>query len=261
MWEELAAGHALRALEPEDEALFLDHLPGCDACARTRDEMTGVASHLAYAAEPADPPEALKRSILDAVRATGPAAGSGPVVPRQTRRPDVPTLITARRPAAAASRRPAGAVLALAASLVLVVGLAVWNANLRSNVAVKDQAIARLSQVEELAADPSTVRVAMTSGSGARGTAYLRGSEGVVLLQGLPANSRDSIYVLWYEDRGGAYHAVDAFDVVDDDRVNAVEVAFGRPVGEIVRVAVSKEPGRTMPTKPSFPLVHGPIKA
>ena len=33
-FEELAAGHALGALEPEDEQAFLAHVPACARCER-----------------------------------------------------------------------------------------------------------------------------------------------------------------------------------------------------------------------------------
>ena len=34
VFDELAVGWALHALEPEDEAVFAQHLPGCERCAR-----------------------------------------------------------------------------------------------------------------------------------------------------------------------------------------------------------------------------------
>ena len=53
---ELAAGYALSALEPEDEQLFLAHLPGCASCGRDLTEHRGTLAHLAYAPEVVGPP-------------------------------------------------------------------------------------------------------------------------------------------------------------------------------------------------------------
>ncbi|HVF19634.1 MAG TPA: anti-sigma factor [Mycobacteriales bacterium] len=249
-WEALAVGHVLAALEPEDEGLFAGHLKSCSLCERTIAEMTSVASHLAYAAEPADPPPALKASILDAVSRSGrPAAlpamprdGAGRVVALRTSRPDVSTWAR---------------VLSMAAGLALVVGLGVWNVNLRQNAELADQAIARMSRVERLAADPSTVRVAMTSGIGAKGTALVRGKEVAVLLDGLPRNDATSIYVLWYQDDRDVFHAFETFDVREADHVNVVESSLALPIAEIRAIAISREPGRVAPRNPSSPLMHG----
>lgn len=262
-WAELAAGHAVGALEPEDEELFVTHLRSCAECVRTLAEMTSVAAQLAHAAEPAEPPASLKAGIMDEVRRSERARTSTPVpaAPAQARRRML-TVLTGSRPTdTRAPKRPSLAPLAMAAALVAVIGLGAWNANLRGNVTVKDRAIARLEMIEDLAADPATVRVPMTSGIGAHGTALIRGSRGVVLLEGLPANPQDSIYVLWYQDQGGSFYAVDAFDVVDEDRVNVVTAVFGRPASDITRVAISRERGRVAPAAPSVPLVHGPTSA
>lgn len=253
MWDELAAGHVLRALEPEDEQRFLFHLRGCAQCERSLREMNGVAAQLAYAAEPASPPPQLERSIMDAIgRDSRPLERA---VPRQARdlRDDLDddVVVPIRR------RRPTWSTFAAAASLVGLVALGVWNADLRNNVAVKDQAIARLEQVERLAADPATVRVPMTSNVGAAATAYIRGNDGIVLVNGLPANGADSIYVLWFQDESGKFHAAKGFDVVEPGRVNVVDATFDRPVSLIRAVAISREKGRALPADPSFALVHG----
>lgn len=255
-WEELAVGHVLSALEPEDDERFARHLRGCAACERTIAEMTAVASHLAYAAEPADPPAGLKDSILDAV-----AKSDRPSTPAQRAPmralPDLPGLAQIR----AESRVPAWTrLVSAAAGIVLVAGLAVWNVNLRGNVELSQRTVARMERVQDLAADPATVRVPMSSGSGAKGTALVRGTDVVLLVDGLPRNERSSIYVVWYQDTTGGFHAVDTFDVREDDHVNVVESELDRPIERIAAIAISREPGRVAPTTPSVPLVQGATK-
>ncbi len=259
-WEELAVGHAFSALEPEDEQLFLSHLRGCGLCERTLTETIAVASHLAYAAEPADPPAALREAIVDAVRRSGrPVAFPQQITPLSVSSAAAapPRSLSSRT--ARSSYRPAFALVGMAAGLVAVVGLGVWNTNLRANIEVKNAAIARMERVGQITADPATVRVAMTSGAGVRGTALIRGSQAYVLVEGLPVNALDSTYVLWYRDKQGGFHAIETFDVRETDHVNVVEATLDRPIDRIASLAVSREPGRTSPPTPSFALVQGSL--
>lgn len=251
-WDELAVGHVLSALEPEDEEIFARHLRGCSLCLRTITEMTAVASHLAYAAPPSEPPAELKDSIFDAVRRTG----RPPALPNQ--RPGLES-ISAGSASSRVFREPSRWVraLSMAAGVIVIVGLGLWNVNLRATAELSQQAVARLERVERLTADPSTLRVAMTSGSGAKGTALVRGSEVVTLVNGLPKNDPNSIYVVWYQDETGGFHAMDTFDVREADHVNVVESTLDRPVSGIVALAISKEPGRKAPLVPSYAVVQG----
>lgn len=259
-WDELAVGHAFSALEPEDEQVFLAHLRGCELCERTLTESHEVASHLAYAAPPAEPPAALREAIVDAVRRSGrPAVFPQQVTPLRSARPASATVPVAR--SRFSSYRSGAALVGVAAGLVAIVGLGVWNTNLRANIDVKNAAIDRMERVGELEADPSTVRVALTSGGQARGTALLRGSQAYLLVQGLPVNAPDSTYVLWYRDSQGGYHAVDTFDIREPDHTNVVEATLDRPIDRIAGIAVSREPGRSAPTTPSVALVQGVIRA
>ena len=70
-FEELAVGHALAALEPDDEQAFLAHLRGCAACERNVAAHTETLSHLAYAAGPVELPDSLLSGIRAGVRASG----------------------------------------------------------------------------------------------------------------------------------------------------------------------------------------------
>jgi anti-sigma factor ChrR (cupin superfamily) len=64
--EELAALHALGALEPERAAAFERHLleDGCETCRRQLEAMAGDCGELAHGVEPVPPPPAVRERVL-----------------------------------------------------------------------------------------------------------------------------------------------------------------------------------------------------
>src|SRR3954449_11244083 len=73
-FDELAAGHALNAIEPGDEQTFLAHLDGCAQCQRSLADFSEVAAGLALSSadEPQQqPPPELWVSIRQQVEAEG----------------------------------------------------------------------------------------------------------------------------------------------------------------------------------------------
>jgi anti-sigma-K factor RskA len=107
---ELTAAYALDALDPADEAAYEEHLAHCASCQEELALLSGVASALALAAGPADPPDALRGRILEAARAE---------------RPNVVPL----RPRWAVPVAAAAAIAACA-----VVGLVAWNVVLHNRL-------------------------------------------------------------------------------------------------------------------------------
>src|SRR3954454_11551139 len=79
-FEELAAGHALNALEPGDEEAFLAHLTGCAVCERALAEHVETAAHLAYAADPVPLADALLGRNRGEVKASGRAMPTPPAL-------------------------------------------------------------------------------------------------------------------------------------------------------------------------------------
>ena len=60
-WDELAAGYALYALEPDEELRFIEHLATCDECVaglRDHELVAAQLGSLAYDDADADPPPA-----------------------------------------------------------------------------------------------------------------------------------------------------------------------------------------------------------
>src|SRR5882724_11750723 len=62
-WDELAAGYAVDALEPDDEAQFVAHLRDCDRCTDTVFGLTEVAATLAHATPVTRTPRSLDRRV------------------------------------------------------------------------------------------------------------------------------------------------------------------------------------------------------
>jgi hypothetical protein len=251
-YDELVAGFALDALEPEDEHIFLAHLgTGCALCARSLRELGGVAADLAYAAEPAEPPARLKDSILAAVRADARPVLSTPAVPGQRNRPQVVPL----------TRRARGPVrwLAAAASLVALLLMATWNVNLRSELDVKSDALAKRQALEELAAAPGTQVVRFTPAGGAAGSALIHDRTLMVVLEGLPENGND-YYALWAQDKAGALHWVAKMQIVESDRANLIgELRLPLRSTEVVALAITRESGPEPHAPSSKPILSGPI--
>ena len=109
--DELLAGHALHALDGDDqlqaERVLTQHLPGCERCRATLEQFRAITADLAYASRPKEPPEML--------------------LPRL--RMEALAVPVDQTPAAAPVRRMSkiGSWLSAAAAIVLI-GLILWNA-------------------------------------------------------------------------------------------------------------------------------------
>ena len=114
-FDELAVGWALHALEPEDEAVFARHLPGCARCAETVAETTAVMAAMATDLPQAAPSEGLRSRLQAAVAGT-----------EQVHRAAAPPAQAATVPVPRPSRR-ALAVALVAAAVATIAGLGIWN--------------------------------------------------------------------------------------------------------------------------------------
>ena len=273
-WEELAVGYALHALEPADEQAFVRHLAGCAACERAVAETDGVMTQLAYAAEVEDPPETLRQSILDGIRgsdrparlqADAVVASDGPSKPvpaaASTSGRDELAERAVRRSRLRRWSTSGGAPwAAVAAGLVLVLSLGMWNLVLRSDNAAKDVAAARQQAVIRLIQDPATRTVALSATDArVRATAVVKDKHLWLLVDGLPANTPATTYVLWRDPGAVDASAIATFDMVGSG-VNVVDAGQLPPELSPVHVlAVTLEKGRTAPEHAGTPLLTGAI--
>ncbi len=120
--DELIAGQALYALSADDEERVALHVAECDQCRRQLREAEALAASLAYAVPAAAPPPDLRDRVLAAVE---------PVVEAVPARQAEARPQPARRSRSWWPRIAAVAVPALAAA---VVGLAIWNVSLHSDL-------------------------------------------------------------------------------------------------------------------------------
>jgi anti-sigma factor RsiW len=108
---DLTAAYALDALEPDEARGYEEHLAGCEQCRAELASLQFAAGALAYAVEPAHPPESLRGRVLAAAHAERPN-----VVPLPPR----------------SFSRPLAAVAAVAACTAL--GLGIWNITLHDRL-------------------------------------------------------------------------------------------------------------------------------
>jgi hypothetical protein len=253
-YEQLAVGYALNALEPEDEQEFLLHLPACSSCLRALAEHRETLAHLAYAADPVEPPAELLAAIRAGVAASG-RAGDFP----SPEVPGVASLDLARERRQGRTMRVTTALLGAAASLVLVAALLLVNRGLQTeNNRIQAQDSALKTAVGSLVLADSH-QVDLTGPGSARAVAVLNKSDVSLVVQGLPANDTShSVYVLWQRSKFGVVRAVGTFDV----GASPVSVVTGLHLTgnptDISRLVVTQERGRVAPAlAKGAPVVEG----
>ena len=164
---DLTAPYALDALEPEEARVYEEHLAGCAQCREELAALQETAGALAYGAEPAQPPAALRERILAAARAERPN-----VVPLRPR---------------GAYGVPVRAALAIAACLV--VGLGIWNVSLHNRLGRAQEALRGVSL------------------TGAKGSVVVGGGSGALVLSDLERAPTGKTYEAWVIQKGRAYPA------------------------------------------------------
>ena len=239
LYEQLAVGHALSALEPEDEQLFLAHLPTCAACQRALVDHEDTLVHLAYAADAVEPPPALLDGIMAGVASSG-RAGSFPA--------PVVELEQVRARRAGRTVRATTAVLGAAASFVLVAALLVlWQGERAQNSRIEQRDVALNAAVSSLV-QPSSRKVDLTGSGDTRAVAVVNGSKVSLVLQGVDANdASDSVYVLWQRTALGDVAPVGTFDVGSDGVAVVNGLRLKGDSAQVTTLMVTEEKGRTAP--------------
>ena len=256
-FEELAAGHALSALEPEEERVFLEHLSVCGRCEHAVEEHRSTLAVLALAADPADPPPSLLEGIRAGMAASPVTAATEP--PPQDA-PQAPASLTDARSRRTARTLTSQRWTGVAAAAALVVGLGAWNLSLRADRDVLRERGDRLAAAVDQLGRSDGQRVQLTAEDGeVLAVAVVHDQQVSLVADGLPRNDEGTSYVLWAQDAAGALRALEAFDVTD----TGVEVLGDLPVEDAQDVAAfalsrepgETEPGQTLPTSPQGPVV------
>jgi hypothetical protein len=265
-FDELAVGWALHALEPEDEAAFAVHLPGCARCAETVAETTEVMAAMAADLPAAEPSAELRDRLRSAVAGT-----------EQVRRPAVPA------PAAAATGggiavepsvvHPVGAPAdpatwrrllpsaLVAAAFAAIVALGLWSVFLNSE---RDEAVAAAAAQAEIVdalIEPGRAAIAPVADDDGRtvATVIARENRMQVVADGLPTNdTADSVYVVWGM-RDGVPDPIGTFDVVDDQMDLRTVGSDLTGLDDYSEYRISIEPGRAAPSIPTEVVAAGEV--
>jgi hypothetical protein len=262
-FDELAVGWALHALEPEDEALFAVHLPGCARCAATVAETTEVMGAMARDLPVAEPSEQLRTRLRAAVETTEQIPG--PVAP------EVPSSWAPRRvldPVAGVApsagelprwRRMLPASL-VAAAVAAIVGLGLWNVFLASSQERLQETVASQEEVLEAVLNPGRATIAPLQADGRTvATVVARGNELQVVTSGLTVNRPDTTsYVVWGMGEGDPV-ALGTFDV-SRSQIDVESVGSGSTdLDGFPQYGISLEPGQEAPSSPTVVVATGEV--
>ncbi len=265
-FEELAAGYALDALEPEEEDRFLAHLPGCGRCGVALTQHLAVAAQLAWAVDPV--PALPLPPALAVIAATSPRTFPEdpfhpqglPTTSRVLRRPAVRRGSGRERPTLFPGARR-GRVLAAAgalgvAALLTVVSLDAVSRNGGIATVQADSSEQALLAVNDPAA---AVGRLVAVGQSAHGTAVVSQGHAWLVLDGLAPSGPGKRYVAWEITGFDTMRAAAAF-VVEDQGVTAVDLGPVPPSAVAsTRYAVTlEEPGASLPSSPSKQQVLNP---
>jgi anti-sigma-K factor RskA len=238
-FEQLAAGFALGALEPDDEQEFVRHLEGCPTCRVSVREHDELVASLAYAAPRVDPPAALRAAIR---RRTG---------------------HTARRRALRAVTSWSGSRMALrlaaVVGIVALFGLSLWNLALREQHELDQFRMGNLEAALRMLNDPGAQPVPLTGPANAQGAARAtvlassRQDAGVLVVESLPQLPEDRVYELWSVPQGDLVKATRAltFSLRSGRGVRAIR--FSVAIQPTTAFAITQEPGPRGSDRPTTP--------
>lgn len=257
-FDELAVGWALHALEPEDESVFADHLPGCARCARTIAETSEVMAAMAADLPPAEPPEGLGDRLHAAVAETEQVPrlrddAAAPARPAATGFPGYRPVGLPADPRPLRRRAPALALALAAAAVAAILGLGVWNVFLADSRAELEATVAQQDRIVERLLTPGEATVAALSADDGRAVATVvaRSDRVDVVSYGLEANDPDTeTYVVWGIDGDGP-DAIGTFDVTRSQMTLQTVGSGSTGLDEYDQYGISLEPGDQAPSAPT----------
>jgi anti-sigma-K factor RskA len=260
-FDELAAGYALGALEPEDEWRFRAHASQCERCSQALADYTAVAAALAESAPDVRPSPALRARILAAAadrpqpataaiqQIAGPPTG-GPDSAAPAGTPQAPVVALTSR---LRSRR---LKVAAAAAAVIVAGAGTYGGLTAAGAGQSAPAAGCVAASQ-------CTQVTLTAATGHQVVA------GQVIVEGrsvwlrparLPADdAARQIYVLWQLTGKRTPLAVGSFDVRAGAQAAIRIGTLAAPYRGTLAFAVSLEPGRTIPASPTQQVALGQV--
>jgi anti-sigma-K factor RskA len=288
LFDELAVGWALQALEPEDEALFVLHLPDCARCARTVSETSEVMAALATDLPAAEPSAELRERLHTAVDRTEqvrlpasdeshdlddlddfdesvaePAPTPAPAPAPARRASGFPHYEHPRpgsRPAQPPWRRRLPSVL-VAAAVAAILGLGTWNVTLNEARTSAETAAAQQSDVVNKLLQPGQAAIARLSDNGGHEVATVVARQGSVqvVTDGLAVNDTSRfVYVVWGM-RDNTVAALGTFDVLRSQMDLRTVGSDQTGLDGYPAYAISLERGRQAPRIPSDVVAQGQV--
>lgn len=240
-WDELAAGHALNALTPEEETTFLAHLETCDRCRASVDDHAFVAAQLGAIAMPEEPVETPSwASIRSSIITDEPSVPE----PNPASSADVVHL-AARRYRYAVSRR----VLAAAAAVVVLAGggIIAWRVTSGGSSTASPSAASCGSA-------PDCHAISLESSSGTEAAALsIKGDQITMVPTNMKPAPAGKEYVLWQLPADGRPVAVKVFTSTGAQAVAHASTAV--PYSDTASFAVSEESAGAAPSSPTTPLL------
>jgi anti-sigma-K factor RskA len=251
--EELAVGWAMHSLEPDEEAIVRDHLPTCDTCQSTVEATQEVLAGIGGAVRHEQPPPHLRARLMEQIEHIPQEV---PAFAPHTPRHAAPTPLRPRH-----RRRTGRVLLAAAAALAVLAGagyLGVRVNQLSGEVTAAEARTDDLTKALSLAADPTTNKAVLRTGSGDEAAVVLSNpASGAVLPKNLKPNDSGHVYVVW-----GASTQAPVPLAVFDVRAGSTDpqlLAWSSDAHKHTTFAVSLEPGRQAPPKPSEVLAGGQV--
>jgi anti-sigma-K factor RskA len=223
-WDELAAGHALDALEPEETETFTAHLAECRRCQQAVDEHAFVAAQLGTLLSDDDEAPSWKqvrRGVL----------------------PEPPVSLDAER-----SRRQRSArLVAVAASVVVLLVTAI------AVLLAADRSPSSQEQVLALCAASTSCHVVHLQG---RADVVVTDASVRVLPKSLGEPPAGRVFVLWQLPRDGRPTMVGILQTTADGTVGESH-PLALPYDSTAAFGVSSEPASVVPTAPTDVVVLG----
>ncbi|MFC0546195.1 anti-sigma factor [Kutzneria chonburiensis] len=237
-------GWALYALEPEEEDAVRTHLLTCPVCRETVRATEQVGALLATTVPYDEPPPGLRSRLIAAIQDA----------PRlSVVSPPAPIHVVRRR-----RHGPTRGLLAAAAAVVVALGGATAVLGVQvSNLTSEQQAqAAGDAAIRSVVGDPAAKRAVLTNAAGKPAAMLITSAAGAVVVPlALSPNAANQRYVAWGLVDSGP-EALAAFDVPAGG-IGPMVINWPSTAGALTRFAISLEPGRTMPAKPSNVIASG----
>jgi anti-sigma factor RsiW len=206
----LSGAYAVDALEPEEKVLFEAHLAACASCQAEVTDLQEATALMAGTAT-ADPPRALRGSVLAGIKSVRPLP------------PEVEPEQAAKVRSLPVRRRLTAFTVAAALLGVAGAGTVVWHETTSS-----DQG--RLTVADRVLRASDAQRVNLTLGGQASASVVRSVSEGkaVLITRDMPPAPTDRVYELWLQTPtgvmvpAGLMHGGNATLVLDGDATNAI---------------------------------------